>query len=141
MVGCAVGLRRVVRSGRGATWGPLLIGVYGVGLVGAGLFSADPSYGYPRGAGLGPAASMSMHGQLHELTSVMVFTALPAACFVFARRFAAQVGDRRWAIYSFVTGLTVPAFLVGAFMAWSRTTPSTSVAFFNGSRSSRAGHG
>src|SRR5688500_18659951 len=62
MVGCAAGLRRALRSGRGATWGPLLVAIYGVGVVGAGLFSADPSYGYPPGAPLGPAASFSVHG-------------------------------------------------------------------------------
>src|SRR5829696_5839301 len=37
----AVGMRRAL-GGRGGTWGPLLLGVYGVGLIGAGLFVADP---------------------------------------------------------------------------------------------------
>jgi hypothetical protein len=47
MVACAVGLRRALRSGRGRTLGPLLIGVYGFGVVGAGMFSADPSLRLP----------------------------------------------------------------------------------------------
>ena len=72
--------------------GPFLIAIYGVGLVGAGVFSADPSYGYPPGAPLGPAASFSVHGMLHEVAGYMVFGPLTAACFVFARRFATQ----RW---------------------------------------------
>src|SRR6266699_2692940 len=29
---CAVGLRRLLHPGRGGTWGPLLIGIYGVGM-------------------------------------------------------------------------------------------------------------
>jgi hypothetical protein len=119
MVACAVGLRRALRSGRGRTWGPLLIGVYGFGLVGAGAFSADPSYGYPPGAALGPAASYSVHGMLHEVAGFVVFGPLTGACFVFARRFAAQAGRRGWAIYSFLTGLAMPVFIAGAFNAWS----------------------
>ena len=55
MIACAGGLRRALRSGRGATWAPLLIATYGVGLAAAGVFSPDPSYGYPPGAPLGPA--------------------------------------------------------------------------------------
>jgi Protein of unknown function (DUF998) len=114
----------LLAHGRGATWGPLLIVLYGFGLVGAGMFSADPSYGYLPGAALGPAASLSMHGMLHELASVIVFAALIAACFVFARRFAALPRHRGWAAYSFITGLTVPVFLAAAVVAWSSGAPT-----------------
>jgi len=119
MVACAVGLQRALRTGRGATWGPLLIGVHGLGLVGSGVFSADPSYGYPPGAGLGPAAAFSVHGILHEVAGFTVFGPLTAACFVFARRFATQAGCRGWAVYSFLTGLAIPPFIALAFNAWS----------------------
>jgi hypothetical protein len=37
-VAFAVGLRRVLHLGRGGTWGPLLIGTYGVGLIMGGVF-------------------------------------------------------------------------------------------------------
>ena len=49
VLGCAVGMRRVMRSGRGRTWGPLLIGLYGLGLIAAGIFVADPINGFPPG--------------------------------------------------------------------------------------------
>jgi hypothetical protein len=111
MVSCAVGLRCALRPGRGATCGPFLIGAYGVGLVGAGLFSADPSFGYPPGAALGRASSFSVPGMLHEVASLITFGALTATCFVFARRFA-QDRRRSWATYSFVTGLAIPALLL-----------------------------
>ena len=42
----ALGLRRVFRSGRGAVWGPILLGVFGLSLIIAGLFVTDPSLGY-----------------------------------------------------------------------------------------------
>jgi hypothetical protein len=128
MVACAVGLRRALRAGRGATWGPILIAVYGAGLVGAGAFSPDPSYGYPPGAPLGPAAAYSRHGMLHEVAGYLVFGPLIAACFVFARRFAAEDSRRGWAAYSALTGLAIPVFIVGAFNAWS----SGSAANFGG---------
>ena len=47
MLGFAVGLRRVLRSSRGGTWEPLLIGLYGCGLIVAGLFVPVPGMGLP----------------------------------------------------------------------------------------------
>src|SRR6266567_372446 len=44
---CAVGLRRLLHPGCGGTWGPLLIGVYGVGLILGGIFHPDPGLGFP----------------------------------------------------------------------------------------------
>ena len=124
MIAFAAGLRRVLRSGRGATWGPILAATYGVGLVGSGLFSADPSYGYPPGAPLGPAASFSVHGMLHEVAGYMVFGPLLASCFVFARRFAARADRRGWAAYSLLTGLVIAASIAGAFREWSGGNPA-----------------
>lgn len=43
----AVGVRRLLRAGRGGTWGPILLGGYGLGLIGAGVFVADPAPGFP----------------------------------------------------------------------------------------------
>ena len=49
VVTCAIGIRRALGHRRGGTWGALLFGCYGVGLVIAGLFTPDPSFGFPRG--------------------------------------------------------------------------------------------
>jgi hypothetical protein len=67
--------------------------------------------GYPPGT---PDAhrEYSRPGALHDLFSAFVFIGLPAACFVFARRFAGW-GERGWAIYSAVTGV---AFVVAFFL-------------------------
>src|SRR5690348_5284254 len=48
----AIGLRRVLKGSRGGTWGPILIGLAGIGLFGAGIFTTDPIYGYPPSAPL-----------------------------------------------------------------------------------------
>src|SRR3954453_22999436 len=39
----AVGLRRALASGKGSPWAPRLLSVYGVSMVGAGIFTADPA--------------------------------------------------------------------------------------------------
>ena len=123
MLACAVGLRRALSSGRGATWGPILIGIYGLGQVGAGVFVTDPGFGYPPGAPSGVPATASLHGTLHTLVSIVVFVAVSIACFVFARRFSAPPRSRIWAVYSFLTGLAVPAFLVASSVAWFHGGP------------------
>ena len=45
----AFGLRRVLRPGKGSTWGPILLAFWAVP-VGAGLFVMNPLLGYPPGA-------------------------------------------------------------------------------------------
>lgn len=117
MFACAVGLRRALSSGRGSTWGPILIGMFGLGLVGAGVFVTDPGFGYPLGASSGVPATVTLHGNLHNLASLVVFASLAAACFVFARRFYSEPRDGKWAMYCFVTGVAVPVFIVASSVA------------------------
>src|SRR5579871_5262176 len=45
----AIGLRQVFRAGKGAIWGPLLLGIFGILLIIVGIFVTDPSLGYPPG--------------------------------------------------------------------------------------------
>src|SRR5438067_1630144 len=46
----AAGLWRRLHPGRAGTWGPLLIGAYGLGLISVGVFRTDPVKGFPPGA-------------------------------------------------------------------------------------------
>jgi hypothetical protein len=110
MLAFALGLRRALRPLEGSTWGPLLVGACAIGLLGAGIFVADPMNGYPPGTP-DKRLDYSTHGVLHDLFSAPVFLGLPVACFVFSRWFAAQ-GKRGWTIYSAVTGVV----LVNAFI-------------------------
>ena len=107
----AVGMRRVLRGGRGGTWGPLLLGIYGLGLIGAGFFTADPALGFPPGTPA-DAHAISWHGLLHFICGVIGFLGLIAACFVFARRFAAR-RQRGWAAYCVATGVIYLAAFAG----------------------------
>jgi hypothetical protein len=103
-LGFALGLRRALAPGRGATWGPLLLGVYGLCLVTAGLFSTGPALGYPPGVKPG---HQTVHATIHGLSGLLVFSALPAAGFVLAWRFQHEPHGRGWATYSAITGVLV----------------------------------
>lgn len=103
MLAFACGLRLALRPLRGSIWGPLLVGVWAIGLLGAGIFVTDPVSGYPPGTS-DQLSGYSWHGALHDFFSLAAFVALSAACFVLGRWFAAR-SERGWAIYSAITGV------------------------------------
>ncbi|TMF70836.1 MAG: DUF998 domain-containing protein [Chloroflexi bacterium] len=82
-VAAGAGLRRATR----ATWGPILIACVGAGMVIGGLFSADPGLGFPAGAPAGQPTTMTWHAMLHLTGFGIGYSALVAACFVYARRY------------------------------------------------------
>jgi hypothetical protein len=118
MTAFAAGLRRALRPGRGALWGPLLAGVFGLALLGSGVFVMDPMRGYPPGAPAGFPPDVSWHHTLHDSLGVVVFTTLPLACLVLARRFATEPGGLGWAAYSAATAVVMLALLVAFGAAW-----------------------
>ena len=112
VIACAIGMRRVLRSGRAATWGPRLVAVYGGSLIGAAIFGADPGFGFPPGTPAGPPSTMSAHGLLHFASAGVGFFSLIAACIILARRYS-SLGRRTWAAYSAATGLFFLVAFVG----------------------------
>jgi hypothetical membrane protein len=117
MIAFAGGLRRALRSGRGAAWGPALIALFGIGLVLSGVFVMDPMRGYPPGGPFGDPAQFSWHHQLHDFAGLVVFLSLPAAALVLARRLgSARVTN--WAAYSGATGIVTLAMFVAFGVAW-----------------------
>jgi hypothetical protein len=110
----AVGLRRSLSPGPGAVAGPALIVVWGVGLLGAGVFPTDPVSGYPAGT---PATTdpPSWHGVLHDLVfSLPGFACLAAAMLVIAYAFVRR-HTPGWALYSGLSG----AVFLGLFFLTS----------------------
>jgi hypothetical protein len=127
VVACAVGVRRALAAGRGATWGPRLLGLYGLGLVGAGAFVADPMNGFPPGTAAGRPEFISLHGMLHIAAAAIGFLCLVAACFVLARRFASE-GRRSWSVFSSAVGVVFLAAFVG--VASGSESPVVILAFW-----------
>jgi hypothetical protein len=112
----AYGVRsKIQKSSRKSFWGPLLLGLAGIGLIGAGCFTTDPLPGYPQDLPY-QLLPHTVHGQLHNFFSSFVFYGLPAACFVFTRYFL-KTGKRPLAIYSLLSG--IGALVVFNFVAVS----------------------
>lgn len=109
VVAFAVGLRRTLIDGPSRRSAPWLIGIYGVSLIGAGVFRADPVPGFPIGT---PAtATISGHGLAHLGIGAVGFLCLTAACLLLARRF----GRTRpgWAIWTAAAGIVFLGAFVG----------------------------
>ncbi|MEI8408268.1 MULTISPECIES: DUF998 domain-containing protein [unclassified Kribbella] len=102
-VAFAVGLWR-----SGVRAGAVLIGVWGVGLVGAGLFVTDPVSGFPVGT---PAAiDYTTIGALHDGFSLPAFLALAAAQVVLSRG-----QGWKWLTYSLLSATAfVACFLLAS---------------------------
>ena len=122
LVAGALGMRRALDGGRGGAWGPPLVGAFGLGLIGAGLFAPDPLNGFPPGTPTSPG-QLSVHGALHLLFSSASFLSLiVVASVVFARRFAA-LAQRGLAVYAVAAGVCVLA----AWAALAVTAAGSSV--------------
>jgi Protein of unknown function (DUF998) len=119
VIGGALGVRRALSGGRGGTWGPILLGVYGVGLIGAGIFVADPGLGFPPGT--------PMNGILHFVFGGIGFYGLIAGCFVFGWLFQ-KSGRPGWAVYSLLSGLIF--FVSFAAIASGSKGPATILGFY-----------
>ena len=126
VIAAAVGLRRVLGTGRAARWAPRWLAVYGAGLVAAGVFTADPMNGFPLGTPDGMPVHPTLHGTLHVVAGGIGFVALVAATWLLASRYRAD-GRRRQATFTRATGLVfVLAF--GAIASGS-TSPVVNLAF------------
>jgi hypothetical protein len=119
----AIGIRKVTKGTLGSIWASILITVYGLGLVGAGIFVADPMDGFPIGTLVGNSATVTMSGILHLSFGGIGFLGLIAACMVFARRFS-KLGQKGFARFSFVTGVDYFAAFFGIAMG-SQQGPNT----------------
>jgi Protein of unknown function (DUF998) len=112
----ALGWRPALRS---RAW--IFLAVYGLGMVVAGLFPADPGNGFPPGS---PATTeLSASGLVHFAAGAVGFPCLVAACFLVARhllpRFSRLTGT--------VFGLAFLALVAGGGQAWSLLTFTAAV--------------
>jgi hypothetical protein len=100
----ALGWRAVVQN---KAWA--FLAVYGLGMVVAGFFIADPGRGFP--AGTPATVPLSTHGLVHFAAGGIGFVSLVIACFLMKSR---TVGV--------IFGLTYVALIAGAGQAWSLLT-------------------
>jgi hypothetical protein len=110
MIGFACGFRQALHTGKGAVWGPILLGLFGLEMILAGIFVTDPGLGYP--PGVASLAHPTTHGVIHALSGLAIFMSLAIATFVMIRRFVGDPAWRGWALYSLLTGLIILASFV-----------------------------
>jgi hypothetical protein len=119
-IAAAVGVGRAIGRGRRSAWATGLLGGYGLGLMAAAVFRADPSDGFPPGTppGMGDA---SWHGATHFVVAGLGFICLVAACFAVGGWFARTSGGAGWAWFSRITGL----LFASSFLALSSGSGGT----------------
>jgi hypothetical protein len=92
VIAAARGLRGVLAPGRGTVWGPRMLAGFGTGMLIAGVFVADPGFGFPVGTPDGPGP-VSWHGALHGAGFMMAMVSWATAMIILARGFTVR-GDR-----------------------------------------------
>ena len=125
VIAFAVGLRVATRS----VAAPILIGLFGIGLLVAGIFSTDPALGYPPGAPI----VHTTHGTIHGFAGLACFSLLPAAAFVMSAWFARH-RMTPWMWYSLAVGvvmiITFIASTTVSAMDAAGTLPNAPTGFF-----------
>ena len=116
----AVGIARALGGGIAVVAAAGLLGVAGAGLIVAGLFLTDPIFGYPPTP---PGyVAPSLHGTIHNLASLIIFLAIPAACLVLTPRLGRDPGGRGWALFSAVSGVVMLLLLAWFFQSVTAET-------------------
>lgn len=104
VIAAAMGFQRVLGpASRGMT---AFLGAFGLGMLVAAGFPADPMDGFPAGTPLGPPASISTTGMVHFVAGTLGFTSLAVSCFL-AARVMSHRGERSLARLSLFSGLGV----------------------------------
>jgi len=137
MIACSIGLRQTLYPGRASKWGPLLMAAYGLGMISTGIFVTDPQVGYPPGTPQdllpGVNAVSTWHGDLHWMSVFFMYAMATAACFVLARRFAEEPGNRWWTASLVITGIAAPTVLfVGAVIVQTLAISNEGFALLDG---------
>lgn len=110
-VACAIGLSHIMKEGRGRRALPILVGLYGLGLILAGIFPPPTCCGFPAGTPEGQLPVMTPSAIVHSIAFMVAFSALIGACFVAAVRFKGAA-----ALSSLTAGILMP-LLVGLGMS------------------------
>lgn len=124
VLAAAVGFRRVLGpKSRGVTW---FLGAYGVAMIAAAIFPADPVDGFPPGTPLGPPTSISTPGLIHFIAGALAFAFLAVSCFFAARAmWRRNLSSLAWlsllaglaVMLGFLGGMVLPMGILGIWFA------------------------
>lgn len=111
-----VGIQRTLDS----TAGPVLLGMFGVGLLIAGVFAPDPVRGYPPGAPTDRDADLTWQARIHDMSGPIMFLALLGACVALAGEL--QGG---WRLYTAMTAIVGLAMTAWTALAYNKDAANT----------------
>ncbi|HZW44062.1 MAG TPA: DUF998 domain-containing protein [Dermatophilaceae bacterium] len=100
--------------------GSALVAVFGAGAIASGLFSMDPSFGYPPGSPPGMPSRPTWQHQIHGAAGAIMFLAIFGACLAIAGRL-----DGGWRIYTLATAGLGIALTVSTMVASLRDASKT----------------
>jgi len=103
----AVGVRQMLRTGRGAVWGPRLLGLFGVAYIVGGVLTSDPVAGFPPGT-TPEMVQTTWQGIVQNASRGVSSLLLIATSLVIAGRFVAE-GRRGRALFY---GAAIPVVFV-----------------------------
>lgn len=95
-----------VITGRLGVAAGVLLAIDGAGQIVAGLFTLDPSFGFPPGAPAGMPQTITLHGNLHGLGFTLSMVSWVALFIVLAIRHV-RAGERGWAAASVVAAIAL----------------------------------
>lgn len=103
-------------------WKPTAVFVLlsGIGLLGAGIFSTDPIYGYPPAMPF-RVSQFTVHGRLHDVFSLLLFVCIPIACFKGSKIFITRQ-QPRLALYSVISAVILLLTFILAGMGFKQAT-------------------
>lgn len=100
-------------------WLSLLVGVFGISMALSGLWTMDPTRGYPPGTPDTTPSDPSRAQELHDLAGLAAFGSLPLAAVVAGF----TLDDSGWSLYSWVTGAALVALFFAFGYAWETDSP------------------
>ncbi len=111
MFAFAVGVYQTLNSVVGA----LLVAIFGLGAIVAGVFRMDPMRGYPPGAPTGTPAELTWRHKVHDLAGPVMFLAIFGACLALTGYLSAP-----WRMYTVLTAVVGLALTISTAVAWQK---------------------
>ena len=112
----AVGIHQALNS----VVAPVLVAIFGLGAIVAGVWRMDPMRGYPPGAQSGTPTTLTWHHQVHDIAGPIMFLAIFGACIALAVRLQGL-----WRLYTILTAVAGLALTISTAVAWQKDAKYT----------------
>jgi hypothetical protein len=98
----------------------VMVAIFGLGAIVAGVFRMDPMRGYPPGAQTGTPTTLTWHHQVHDMAGPIMFLAIFGACLALAGRLQGL-----WRLHTILTAVAGLALTISTAVAWQKDANNT----------------